>query len=185
MSSHYETIRRSSVAGYWIDPKGKVFDIPHFMHESFAKSRGALNIADLIRRGWIRALVHEGAFNFQFVSYTEETALEHIEDFLSTHASQFERWGVTLETENPLQPAIHLMDRDIRSMGLKDAVTHEIKLHRLRPFGMMDLDEDESEIQFYGEFSSCVRTRNGVRRQMERYWYDPDSDEFICERVLE
>lgn len=173
------------MAGYWIDPKGKVFEIPHFMHETFARSRGAIGIPDLLRRGWIRAIVHEGAFNFQFSSYSDESALEHIEDFLATHTNQFERWGINLETENPLQPAVHLMDRDIRSMGLKDAVSHEIKLHRLRPFGMMGLDESESEIEFYGEVSECVQTRDGVRYQKERYWYDPDADEFICERVLE
>jgi len=172
------------VAGYWIDPQGTAHDVPHFMHEAFARSRGAHGIRDLIKHDWIRTIVHDGAFNFQLSTYKDDSALERIEDFLSEHASVYGRWGVTLETENPLEPPIHIMDRDIEAMGLKDAIAREVRLHRLKPFGMMGLDEEREGFEFYGEFSSCIETPDGIRRQKERFWYDPEVDDFICERTI-
>lgn len=171
------------MAGYWIEPKGKTHAIPHFMHEAFAKSRGARGIYDLIRQGWIRTISHEGSFNFQLSTYKDDSALDRIEDFLAAESGSFERWAVTLETENPLEPPVHLMDRDIRDMGLKEAVARAVRMHRItRPFGMMGAETEE--VEFYGETVSYVETPRGVRRSVERFWYDPETDDIICERMV-
>lgn len=172
------------MAGYWIDPKGKVFDVPHFMHETFARSRGATSISELIRRGWIRTIDSAGAFNFQISTYQDSHSLELIEDFLVEHSRAYERWAATIETENPLEPPAHLMDRDIHALGLKDAIAREVRLHRLKPFGMMGDADPERELEFYGEFESVITTSRGTKRTIERFWYDPETDDIVCERMI-
>ena len=124
------------MAGYWIDPNGKVYDIPHFMHEKFARSKGASGVRDLLSRGWVRAILHEGAFNISLWSYSDERAVENVEDFVLRKGRHFERFMVFIETENATDPKLTVRDKDIMDLGFKDALAHEIKLKRISPPGL-------------------------------------------------
>jgi len=165
---------------FWISPDGTVHAIAAFGHDSFAREQGFQSARHAILSGWIRGFANEGYLAFHIGTLDDENALELIEDFAFTHGPSYGRWMAVIETENPTDPKIQVMDRDLLDLGIKEAVAYERRIARLRPFGMSGLG-----LHFEGERERKVRTRKGTRTVRERLWYDSDQDEVIVERFEE